>query len=581
MKPFTVSVACAVTLYLTAGAYAHAGGAEPGFQTIFDGRTLRGWDGDPKHWSVVEGVIRGDSTKNKARGNTFVIWRDGTLKDFELKLKYRIHGGNNSGVQYRSKEVRKWVVSGYQAEVQNLLGKTGFLYHEKGRGWLVDVGDFMEISRDGKKAVVGEVANLDAIKKAPYHVDKDWNEYHFIARGNHVIHYLGGFQTVELIDYHVNEKNPIKARCMEGVLALQIHAGAPMTVDFKDIRIRQLKEGYGEAKRLFNGEDLTGWTCSSPAAKRAWSVQPAENPRTGKRRGAEVRIGGVLRCAGGARGHIAPSVGLGRSYVVRYQKRVPGDTRTGGPAPHKPVLGWSAHEVTVIGPKVGFRVNGAVRRDARPPVTNGKFVLPTERADYRNIVLIPIVGGQAESEFVQMFDGKTLTGWNTTGNWVVEENNTIALKPRPGERGWTRYKDYLTTDRQYGNFVLDLEFKFNAKGNSGVFMRVGDLRDHVRSGFEVQILDTHGKKKVGAHDCGGVIGTAAPSKNMVEPAGQWNRYTITLKDHDLKVVLNGEQIIDLDISKSRLKDRPAKGYISFQDEGKRVWYRNVRINELK
>ncbi len=189
--------------------------------------------------------------------------------------------------------------------------------------------------------------------------------------------------------------------------------------------------------------------------------------------------------------------------------------------------------------------------------------------------------GDDELEFVPMFNGKDLTDWNTTGNWIVEEDNTVALKPRPGEHGWTRYKDYLTTDRQYGNFILDLEFKFNKDGNSGVFMRIGDLEDHVKSGFEVQILDTHGKKKVGPHDCGGVIGTAAPSKNMVKPAGQWNRYTITLIDDSLKVVLNGEQIIDLDMSKSAIKDRPAKGYISFQDEGKPIWYRNVRIKELE
>ena len=150
-----------------------------------------------------------------------------------------------------------------------------------------------------------------------------------------------------------------------------------------------------------------------------------------------------------------------------------------------------------------------------------------------------------------------------------------------GETGWTRYKDYLTTDRQYSNFILDLEFKFNAKGNSGVFMHVGDLKDHVKSGFEVQILDTYGKKNVGNHDCGGVIGAAAPSKNMVKPAGQWNRYIITLKDQQLQVILNGEQIIDLNINKSAIKDRPTKGYISFQDEAKRIWYRNVRIKELK
>jgi len=201
---------------------------------------------------------------------------------------------------------------------------------------------------------------------------------------------------------------------------------------------------------------------------------------------------------------------------------------------------------------------------------------------YLALICLPVsLFAAAPGKFVPLFNGKNLDGWKTTGNWIVEKDQTVTLKPRAGETGWTRYQDYLTTERQYGNFVLDLEFKFNAKGNSGVFMRVGDLKNHVKSGFEVQILDTHGKKKVGNHDCGGVIGTAAPSKNMVKPAGQWNRYIITVKDDQLQVILNGEQIIDLQISKSAIKDRPTKGYISFQDEAKRVWYRNVRIKELK
>jgi hypothetical protein len=201
---------------------------------------------------------------------------------------------------------------------------------------------------------------------------------------------------------------------------------------------------------------------------------------------------------------------------------------------------------------------------------------------FLSLLLLPAgLNGQEKSGFTELFNGKNLDGWNTTGNWIMEKGNVITLKPRPDETGWTRYKDYLTTDRQYSNFVLDLEFKFNAKGNSGVFMHVGDLKDHVKSGFEVQILDTFGKKNVGNHDCGGVIGAAAPSKNMVKPAGQWNRYIITLKDQQLQVIFNGEQIIDLDISKSEIKDRPTKGYISFQDEAKRIWYRNVRIKELK
>ena len=139
----------------------------------------------------------------------------------------------------------------------------------------------------------------------------------------------------------------------------------------------------------------------------------------------------------------------------------------------------------------------------------------------------------------------------------------------------------LFSEKEYDNFVLDLEFKFNKKGNSGVFMRVGDFKNHVKSGFEVQILDTHGKKKFGHHDCGGVIRTSAPSKMVVKPAGQWNRYTITLQGDHLVVVLNGEKIQDLDLGQTGLQDRPASGYISFQDEAKEVWYRNVRIRELK
>jgi hypothetical protein len=195
--------------------------------------------------------------------------------------------------------------------------------------------------------------------------------------------------------------------------------------------------------------------------------------------------------------------------------------------------------------------------------------------------IIPSFAEEAGPGFVEMFNGKDLTGWQTSGNWVVEDNNIITLKPREGESGWTRYADYLTTERKYSDFILDLEFKFEKAGNSGVFMRVGDLKDHVNSGFEVQILDTHGKENVGHHDCGGLIKTQAPSKNMVKPAGEWNRYTITLKGSHLHVVLNGEAILDLDLSKSAMKDRPPIGHISFQDEAKRIWYRNVRIKELK
>ncbi len=186
----------------------------------------------------------------------------------------------------------------------------------------------------------------------------------------------------------------------------------------------------------------------------------------------------------------------------------------------------------------------------------------------------------SETGWVDLFNGKDLNGWQTTGNWIVEDG-VVTLYPREGETGWKRYDAYLTTKQQYSNFVLSVDFKFEPTGNSGVFLRVGDLKDHVTSGFEIQILDTHELEKPGHHDCGGIIRTSAPFTNAVKPAGEWNRYQIVLKDSTLVVFLNGELIQALDLARSAIKNRPMAGYISFQDEAKVVSYRNIRIKELK
>lgn len=191
----------------------------------------------------------------------------------------------------------------------------------------------------------------------------------------------------------------------------------------------------------------------------------------------------------------------------------------------------------------------------------------------------PEITEWSETGFIDLFNGRDLQGWQTKGNWVVEDG-VVTLRPRPGEKGWKRYGSYLTTERTYRNFVLDLEFKFAPEGNSGVFLRVGDLADHVESGFEIQILDTHGLEKPGHHDCGGIIRTAAPFENRVKPAGEWNRYQIVLIDSTLVVYLNGGLIQALDLSRSAIADRPMRGHISLQDEAKVVSYRNFRIKEL-
>lgn len=252
------------------------------WQWIFNGKDLTDWDGDPRLWTVKDGVIRGETTEeNPTRGNTFCVWRGGRLDDFELKLRFRIRNGN-SGIQYRSKEFDKWRITGYQAEVENNQGKVGFLYHEGGRGWLVNVGDFMVIDAEGEKTVVSNVNDQNELIAAGYYQDQDWNEYHIICQGNHVLHYLNNFQTMELIDNdRVTNPDDVKDRkgaIREGVLALQIHAGPPMLVEFKDIRVKKLPS-LGDAQLVFSGENLDGWAAKKDSGEaNLWTTGKAIVP---------------------------------------------------------------------------------------------------------------------------------------------------------------------------------------------------------------------------------------------------------------------------------------------------------------
>ena len=210
-----------------------------GMVQLFGDDLWKNWSGDRRLWSLKDGIVRGETTKeNVAKGNTFLIWTGGTLGDFELRLSFRIKRGN-SGVQYRSKQVEsgnsenRWVVAGYQAEVEDTPGKVGFLYHERGRGYLCNVGDKVEIGPDGKPKVVARLGKKDAIGAT--YKKSDWNDYVIIAEGNRLRHFLNGVQTVDVVD------NDPKGRALSGILALQIHAGDPMVVEFKNVRLKQAK----------------------------------------------------------------------------------------------------------------------------------------------------------------------------------------------------------------------------------------------------------------------------------------------------------------------------------------------------
>ena len=212
------------------------------FAKIFNGTDLSGWDGDPQLWSVKDGVIHGETTAEQAaQGNTFIIWKDGVTKDFELRLSFRCNATNNSGIQYRSKHItddkvrNKWVVRGYQHELRNestLPNVSGFIYDEGGkRGRICLAGEKASWETDGKK-VTETLIDQDGWKSL-FKLD-DWNDVVIIGKGNHIQHYLNDRLILDFTD------NEPKLTLTEGVLALQLHAGKPMWTEFKDIRIKEL-----------------------------------------------------------------------------------------------------------------------------------------------------------------------------------------------------------------------------------------------------------------------------------------------------------------------------------------------------
>jgi len=197
------------------------------------------------------------------------------------------------------------------------------------------------------------------------------------------------------------------------------------------------------------------------------------------------------------------------------------------------------------------------------------------------LALTPLLSAK-DKGWVTLYNGKDLTGWQTTGNWLPQKDGSLLIKPRKGERGWQRYSAYLWSKKKYKDFVLHVEYKYPPKGNSGVHFRVGDLKNPVNTGIEAQVLDSYGKKKMGHHDHGGIIRTVGASKNMSKKAGEWNTMILTCKGHHLKVQLNGEQIVDIHLDKTPMKDRPLEGYIGLQDHGEpnNLHFRNIKIKEL-
>jgi hypothetical protein len=211
---------------------------ETGFRQIFDG-TMKDWDGDPDFWKITDGVMTGETTaEHQPPQNIFCIWRGGKPADFELKLQYRLTGANtgNSGIQYRSEElpdVAKWVLKGYQADIDAEQRYTGQIYEERGRGFLAMRGMFSYIpdgKRPGAVSSLGDSAELKSLIKL-----NDWNDIHIIAQGNTIIQIMNGRVMSMLID---DDK---AGRKMSGLIGIQLHrTPGPLKIEAKNIRLKDL-----------------------------------------------------------------------------------------------------------------------------------------------------------------------------------------------------------------------------------------------------------------------------------------------------------------------------------------------------
>ncbi|RPJ87397.1 MAG: DUF1080 domain-containing protein [Acidobacteria bacterium] len=210
--------------------------SQTGFVSLFNGKDLSGWEGDSRLWSVKDGAIVGEtSSENPIKENTFLIWTGGTVKDFELRVRFRLRN-HNSGIQYRSRDLglaegqrNNWMVGGYQADMDSANRYTGMLYEERGRGIVANVGQRVTAKANGEKAVE-QAVDPETVRAAI--TAGAWNEYVIICRGNRITHRVNGVVSADVTD------DEVQKRAFEGILAFQLHQGPAMRVQFKDILLK-------------------------------------------------------------------------------------------------------------------------------------------------------------------------------------------------------------------------------------------------------------------------------------------------------------------------------------------------------
>ena len=206
--------------------------AEGEAQPLFNGKDLTGWDGAPGWWYVEDGALTSQSTPEKpCKQCNYLIWKGGQPSEFELTADFRLSVSANSGLQIRSKALPNWDTSGYQADMTGDGGLVGFIYHHT-RGMIVGRGQKVTIAADGKKETqsLGDPADFAKLFKK-----EDWNTYRIVCRGPEITLYVNGTMVSQVTDNHATEA------AASGIIALQMHPGPPMKVQFRNIMLKPLK----------------------------------------------------------------------------------------------------------------------------------------------------------------------------------------------------------------------------------------------------------------------------------------------------------------------------------------------------
>ncbi len=218
-----------IGLVLTSTTTLRAEETEEGFVPMFNGKDLTGWEGLPGWWEVRDGAIVAESTADKPSPTHYLYWKNGEPADFDLRVRYRISGkGGNSGIQFRSEPRPNFDTWGYQADFDTNHQYTGFLY-QHGRGLVAGRGQEVVIDPAGRKTVTAFADSAEPLEAVN---DDDWNEYRILAKGRRITLWINGVRMCEVEDHEEKYALP------KGIIALQMHAGPPMKIEFKDLRIR-------------------------------------------------------------------------------------------------------------------------------------------------------------------------------------------------------------------------------------------------------------------------------------------------------------------------------------------------------